>query len=69
MSHIHGWSVGEGGDATVKTRADGDGRWQILITDGAGNVLGRGPADGFATEEAAQAHGEKLVGGYWHPVT
>ncbi|HEX9992294.1 MAG TPA: hypothetical protein VGB14_05140 [Acidimicrobiales bacterium] len=69
MTHIHSWSVGEGGDAAVKTRQAADGRWQLLITDAAGTVLGRGPSDGFATEEAAQAHGEKLVGGFWHPVS
>ncbi|HEX9992293.1 MAG TPA: hypothetical protein VGB14_05135 [Acidimicrobiales bacterium] len=69
MTHIQGWSVGEGGDAALKIRKAADGRWQLLITDAAGTVLGRGPNDGFATEDAARTHGEKLVGGYWHPVS
>lgn len=66
MTHVHSWSVGEGGDATVKTREGTDGRWHFLITDSAGTVLGRGPADGFATNDAAREHGEKLIGGFWH---
>jgi hypothetical protein len=69
VTHIHSWNAGDGGNATVKTREGTDGRWQLLMTDSAGNVLGRGPADGFATEQAARDHGEKLVGGYWHPMT
>jgi hypothetical protein len=68
MTHIQSFSVGQGGDAAVKAKEGPDGRWLLLITDGNGTVLGRGPADGFASQEAALSHGEKLAGGFWHPV-
>lgn len=65
MTHVQGWSAGEGGHATVKTKQGDDGRWHFLVTDNAGTVLARSPADELATDEAARDHGEKLVGGYW----
>jgi hypothetical protein len=68
VTHIHGWSVGEGGNAAIKTKEGPDGRWQLLITDAAGTVIARGPADGFSSEQTARDHGEKLAGGYWHPM-
>lgn len=69
MTHIQSWSVGQGGNATIKTKEGTDGRWLLLITDSAGTVIGRGPSDGFATQEAARDHGEKLVGGFWHAMS
>ncbi|HEX9994422.1 MAG TPA: hypothetical protein VGB14_15950 [Acidimicrobiales bacterium] len=70
MVHTHVWDEGDGGDAFIKSKqSDEDGRWRFVAFDTNGLVVGRGRADGYSTKDEADEAGQRLVGGFWHPVT